>query len=75
MLMTGLAPGMGAVRAACEEVFALRGTHEWPPVLDPPMMWEDSFVTLAADVELPVQSLSDAVRKAQAFIDAVADAS
>jgi hypothetical protein len=36
LLMRELATDLVGVREACVEVFALRGTHAWPPPLDPP---------------------------------------
>lgn len=74
LLMKEHATDLRGVRAACEDVFAIRGTHAWPPVLDPPEFWEEPFATLAEAVELPVQNLEDAVEEAQAFIDAIAKA-
>ncbi len=74
LLMKELITDLGGVRAACEDVFALRATHEWPPTLDLPHFWEEPFATLAEEVELAVQSLEEAVREAQGFIDAIARA-
>ncbi len=74
LLMKELTEDLGGVRAACEEVFALRATHEWPPVLEPPAIWKEPFAMLAAEVDLPVHSLADAVREAQAFVAAIARA-
>lgn len=71
LLMKGLAKDLSDVRAACVEVFAVRATHEWPPVLDPPAFWKEPFAALAEEVELPVRNLEGAIREAQAFIDAI----
>ncbi len=74
LLMKELTVDIGGVRAASVEVFATRATHEWPPVLDPPAFWEETFAALAEEVELPVRRLEDAVREAQAFIDSIEEA-
>jgi hypothetical protein len=38
LLLRQLVEDLPAVRAACVEVFAFRGTHEWPPALEPPAL-------------------------------------
>jgi len=72
LLMKELVTELLGVREACVEVFALRATHDWPPVLDAPPFWKEPFAALADEVDLPIRSLDDAVREAQAFIAAVA---
>lgn len=74
LLMKQLTSDLAGVRPACVEVFAIRATHDWPRVLDPPAFWEEPFAALAEEVELPVRRLDDAVREAQAFIDAIEQA-
>ena len=71
LLMRELTSNLAAVRAACAEVFGIRGTHDWPPLLDPPAFWQEPFTKLAEEVELPVSSLEEAVREAQTFIEAI----
>ncbi len=71
LLMRELTSDLGGVRAACVEVFEIRDTHDWPPRLDPPAFWEEPFKKLAEEVELPVNSLEEAVREAQTFIEAI----
>jgi len=68
LLMRELATDLAGVREACVEVFALRGTHDWPPEVDPPGAWEEPFAALAAGLELPVDALGEAVEAALAFI-------
>jgi hypothetical protein len=60
-----------ATRAACVEVFAFRGTHGWPPVLEPPAFWEEIYAELAAGLELAEKTLEEAVREARVFIDGI----
>ena len=71
LLLRDLVEDLPAVRAACVEVFAFRGTHGWPPALEPPAFWEDLYAELAEGLELAEKKLEDAVREARAFIDAI----
>ncbi len=75
LLMRELVTDIGMVRVACEEVFAIRGTHAWPPMLQPPAFWEQPFAALAVEVDLGVLHLHDAVREARAFLTAIENAS
>ncbi|MFQ5691389.1 MAG: nucleotidyl transferase AbiEii/AbiGii toxin family protein [Gemmatimonadota bacterium] len=74
LLMRELAADLAGVREACVEAFAIRATHDWPPVLDPPAFWEGPFAALADQLEIPVRRLEDAVREAQVFINAIEEA-
>lgn len=74
LFMKELAGDLVRVRAACEDVFNRRGTHDWPPVLDPPELWREPFAALAGEIEISTDSLADAVRQGQDFIDAIARA-
>ncbi len=65
LLLRDLVEGLAAVRAACVEVFALRGTHGWPPALDPPEFWKELYAELAE------KTLEEAVREARSFIEAI----
>ena len=60
-----------AVRAACFEAFAFRGTHGWPPALEPPAFREELYAELAAGLELAEKTLEEAVREARGFIEAI----
>ncbi|MFO8175102.1 MAG: nucleotidyl transferase AbiEii/AbiGii toxin family protein [Longimicrobiales bacterium] len=71
LLLRQLVEHLPAVRAACVEVFAFRGTHGWPPALEPPAFWEGLYAELAAGLELEEKTLKDAVREARAFIEAI----
>lgn len=74
MFMKELAGDLVRVRAACEDVFNRRGTHDWPPVLDPPELWREPFAALAGEIELSTDSFEAAVREGQQFIDAISRA-
>lgn len=71
LLLRQLVEDLPAVRAACVEVFAFRGTHGWPPALEPPAFWEDLYAELAAGLELAEKTLEEAVREARGFIAAI----
>lgn len=74
LLMKGLVVDLREARAASVEVFAVRATHEWPPMLEPPTFWKEPFAALAEEVGLPQRKLEDAVSEAQAFIDSIEEA-
>ena len=71
LLLRDLVEDLPAVRAACVEVFAFRGTHGWPPAFEPPAFWEELYAGLAEGLELAEKTLGEAVREAQAFIEAI----
>ncbi len=71
LLMRELAHDMSGIREACVEVFALRGTHTWPPSFEPPAFWAEPFGRLAADVGLAAKTLAQAAAEAQAFINRI----
>jgi len=71
LLLRQLVEDLPAVRAACLEVFAFRGTHGWPPALEPPAFWAELYAELATGLELAEKTLEDAVREARAFIEAI----
>jgi hypothetical protein len=49
LLMRQLVHDYGALREACEEVFARRGTHGWPPALQVPASWTEPFARMAEE--------------------------
>lgn len=62
---------------ACEEIFAKRDTHRWPPELVVPDDWADPYAEVAAEIaaDLPtdVDTAAAEVRAFIAVIDAAAD--
>lgn len=57
--------GWPAVREACEEIFALRAKHPWPPRVIVFDSWPDPYRALAAELSFPmaeVHTAADAVR-------------
>jgi hypothetical protein len=71
LLLRQLVEDLPAVRAACVEVFAFRGTYGWPLTFEPPAFWEDLYAELAEGLELEEKTLEEAVREARAFIEAI----
>jgi len=71
ILMRELAHDLGGIRDACVQVFALRGTHAWPPAFEPPEFWAEPFTRIASDVGLSATTLAEAAAEARAFIDAI----
>ena len=60
------------VRAAIEQTFAFRGTHEVPTRLpDPPASWEAPYATIAEEDRLRWTTLGEAVEAARVFLDPV----
>ena len=60
------------LRAALEQTFAFRKTHELPKGLAaPPATWTLAYATMARDDQLAWRTLDDVTRAAQAFLDPV----
>ena len=71
LLLRGLVEDLPAVRSACVEVFAFRGTHGWPPAFEPPAFWEELYAELASGLKLAEKTLEEAVREAQTLIEVI----
>lgn len=56
------------VRIACEETFASRGLHEWPPGIALPEAWAAPYTALARSVGLGIESLDDAEQELRRFV-------
>jgi hypothetical protein len=73
VLLRPLVSDVAAVRAACLEVFAVRGTHEWPPSLDIVERWREPYradvARLGVDLPNDLDGGVDAVRQFIAEID------
>jgi hypothetical protein len=74
LLMRALVTNYAALREACEEVFARRATHEWPPVIVPPAEWREPFARMAAENELPIRDFDAAVVEIRRFVEEVSSA-
>lgn len=73
-LLRELGTDVTLVREACEDVFARREMHAWPPVLEVPDAWTDPFARLAGEVGLPTQDLIEAADAIRAYIAEIAAA-
>lgn len=71
LLLRDLVTDHAEVRRACEEVFAVRRTHPWPPLLEAPEEWAAPFARLARDTGLPVEDLHQAVLELRGFVCAI----
>jgi len=60
LLIEELIQDHDALRRACEELFALRNTHPWPPFVEAPGSWVEPFRRMAAEVDLPITDVNEA---------------
>ena len=67
-LMEELIENYSRVKAACIEVFNLRGTHSWPPTLTAEPTWPDAYRELATELDFPTKDLDEAIGHVQALI-------
>jgi hypothetical protein len=57
------------LRAAIEQTFMFRATHECPAELpEPPPEWRDPYASIAADDSLPWPTLEDVFEAAKSFV-------
>lgn len=57
------------LRAAIEQTFAFRATHDRPTALPkPPSEWRDPYASIAADDSLPWPTLEDVFEAAESFV-------
>ncbi len=63
---------LAQTRVTCVEVFAARGTHEWPPIVTPRDNWPPVFAKLAKETDYDTHDLDVARERLQALVDAVA---
>lgn len=68
LLLEELLPDEADLRDACESVFRARGTHAWPPPLEVPPHWAEPFARLAADLELPVTDVHEAMERVRQLV-------
>lgn len=74
LMMRAFVTDCPALRQACEEVFARRGTHPWPPAITPPGHWREPFARMAAENDLPIRDFDAAAAEIQQFVDEVVSA-
>ncbi len=68
LLLRGAITDVAAVRAACQRVFDLRGTHWWPPTFEPPDWWAAEFERSASEVGLRETGFDEALAEMRSFI-------
>jgi hypothetical protein len=68
LLLSELIGDRAAFRVTCERVFESRGTHPWPPPIEPPPFWREQFRALAEQVGLAVTDLDEALDRARRFL-------
>lgn len=62
----------GRLRAAIDQTFGFRGTHDVPAHLPtPPDTWEGPYATIATDDQLQWRTLAEALEAARTFLDPV----
>lgn len=71
LLLRDTVHDLRSLRAACVDVFTVRGTHAWPPTFAPPEGWADQFAAMARDLALDVRDIVSATAHLQRFIDAI----
>jgi len=71
LLMRALVTDYPALREACQEVFARRATHAWPPVIAPPEEWREPFARMATENDLPIRDLAAAAVEIRRFVEDV----
>jgi hypothetical protein len=63
-----------SVRDACEEIFALRAKHAWPPRVVIFDSWPDPYRALAAELSFSMAQVQEAAEAVQSMIDRIAEA-
>lgn len=67
-LLADLVEDWPRLRAACIDVFGVRGTHDWPPALEPEPGWEADYDALVTRLEVPMPSFDDALTRVRDLI-------
>lgn len=73
-LLEALDPDLPEIRQACEQIFAARGGHAWPPQLNAQPSWTEGYAALAEELEMSPTDVAVAVEVVQGFIDRIAAA-
>lgn len=71
LLMEELIEDDARLKEACVEVFELRATHAWPPMLTVEPSWGEVYVGLAAEIDFPITEVGEAATGVQALIDRI----
>lgn len=65
---------MRRLNDACVETFRIRDKHTWPPRLEAPPSWRDTYRRTAEDAKYPIVDIDEAIAAVQDFIDRIAAA-
>jgi hypothetical protein len=74
VMLSGLMPACAELREVCEETFAVRGAHYWPPSVIAQAHWTDPLERMAREIGLPMTDPLAIVAHVQAYINAIAAA-
>lgn len=73
-LLEATEPDILKVRDACEQVFASRGQHPWPPELEIPQGWTAGYEAIATTLAFPVTDLNQAADAVRGYMGRIARA-
>lgn len=62
------------IREACQETFALRAQHTWPPEITVYPSWSESYAAMARSMEMPITEVEEAAAAVRAFIARIEEA-
>jgi hypothetical protein len=71
LLIRELVSDHDALHTACEQTFALRNTHPWPPLVEVPEGWAEPFEEMATRIGLPVTDVHQAVYQIRGLLHEV----
>lgn len=74
LLMEEMVTDYVGLRDACEAVFRLRATHDWPPKLEAPPHWAAPFARLVSELGRPLTDLTQGIGQVQIFVDRIVGA-
>jgi hypothetical protein len=60
--------GLARARAACKDIFTVRGKHAWPPTVTIYDSWREPFAALAEENGFTPDNIDDAVAELNALI-------
>ncbi len=72
-LLEELIENYSLLKEACIEVFALRGTHPWPPTVTIEPNWPETYSQLATELNFPIHDIAEAVERVQRLIAKIHD--
>jgi len=73
-LLSALVPPTPALREICEETFAIRAKHVWPPEITMYAQWIEPLEQLAKEMGLPNESAAEIVQHVTEYIEQIAAA-